>query len=485
MISGTAYAPGLQSTDGKNWSKVTNEGEAFQPAYAREAFYSAHEGGPNGYRVMKSIDKGRTWSTIARFDSANGQPTGVIAANECAMYLQSTGGVFQSMDDGITWSSIGPLLMPYDCRFQLTNNVLYAANWELYKSTLWRYVEPFDLTIPRECALKGCDADTTLKLVFNEGCSQAQLLEARLEQSDNCFRLGPLQLPLQLNGEHRIALTYSSQGRQTEIASLHLRFRIGELIIDTVIPLTATLGKEWSSVGFVTRASNASPKYGEKTVVGIYPTKAASAHGLKELTFDVSYVDDLFRFERISGSYQPSIANKSVASGKITLPISINATDIALDPNVPIAEIELTAMLTDTTSTDITISNVRLNGGDQDYARCMLALEQSMGTELSVTLQCGDSLIQRVIRGEKALVSKSINPNPTNGNITINYESRLSGVVTLSVYSLGGVLVHEEVLAADRAARAVQIDASGWASGAYTILLKSGEEEARGSVIKN
>jgi hypothetical protein len=78
----------------------------------------------------------------------------------------------------------------------------------------------------------------------------------------------------------------------------------------------------------------------------------------------------------------------------------------------------------------------------------------------------------------------SVHPNPTNGNITIDYESKLSGAVTLSVFSVGGVLVHEEVLAADRAARAVQLDASGWAGGAYTIVLKSGEEEARGAVIK-
>jgi hypothetical protein len=79
----------------------------------------------------------------------------------------------------------------------------------------------------------------------------------------------------------------------------------------------------------------------------------------------------------------------------------------------------------------------------------------------------------------------SIYPSPTHDKITIKYESKLSGAVTLSVYSVNGVLVHEEVLAADAAQKPLQLDASGWASGAYTIVLKSGEEEARGSVIKN
>jgi photosystem II stability/assembly factor-like uncharacterized protein len=485
IISGTYFATGLQSYDGRRWERVSKEGESFQSAYARDAFYSVHEGGSNFYKVMKSVDKGKTWNTLSSFDPLIGDPTGVIAGNDCAMYMQSTMGVFRSSDEGVTWTSIGEQLMPYDCRFQLTNNVLYAANWELYKSTLWRYVEPFDLTLPSEYTLKGCDADTSIKIVFNEGCSQAQLLQASLEQPDNCFRLGPLQLPLQLNGEYSIPLSYSSCGRQTENATLHLRIRIGELIIDSAIKLSGTLGKEWMSVGFTARLSNATPKHGEKTVVGIYPTKAASSRGVNELTFDVSYIDDLFRFEQISGSYQPSVANKTVSSGRITLPISIRAADITLDPNVPIAAIELTTLLTDTTSTDINISNVILNGGDQDFARCMLALEQSTGTEFSITLQCSDPLIQRVIRGEKAIAIISINPNPTNGSITIDYESKLSAAVTLSVYSVNGVLVHEEVLALDLAGKPIKLDASGWASGAYTIVLKSGEEEARGSVIKN
>jgi hypothetical protein len=92
---------------------------------------------------------------------------------------------------------------------------------------------------------------------------------------------------------------------------------------------------------------------------------------------------------------------------------------------------------------------------------------------------------QSVTRATTGYIPLVIYPNPTNGNITIDYESKLSGAETLSVYSVDGVLVHEEIVALASAGKPIKLDASGWASGAYTIVLKSGENEARGSVIKN
>jgi hypothetical protein len=479
----------MYSEDGVSWKESSLQSEGYSicnsggiiVAIARDAFDQCS--------LVQSLDNGETWTTINGSIDSVGRPV-QIAANTCFLYLQSNKGFFKSDNNGVTWIRIGDVSTTFG-KFHLQENVAYLPRrafndnaWE--PAELWRYIEPVELAVQNPLVIQSCEIDTLVTLTYNSDCFKGELLSAEIIQPSDRFTLGSLSLPQDVSGDFSIPFSYSSLAPgSTDNASLKLRFRAGAYIFDTVISITAQSGAGASSVGFVTRVSNASPKHGEKTVVGIYPTEAASARGLNEVTFDVSYHDDLFRFEQISGSYQPSVTNKTLTTGTITLPISISATDITLEPNVPIAEIELTAMLTDTTSTDITISNVMLNGGDQDFARCMLALEESTGAELSVSLRCGDPLIQRVMRGQQAIEIKSINPNPASGKITVDYESKLSGGVTLAVYSVSGVLVHEEVLASDRGDAAVQIDASVWASGAFTIVLKSGEEEARGGVIKN
>jgi hypothetical protein len=89
---------------------------------------------------------------------------------------------------------------------------------------------------------------------------------------------------------------------------------------------------------------------------------------------------------------------------------------------------------------------------------------------------------QKVRSADIDVIQISITPNPTNGKLTIDYESKLSGEVMLSVYSVNGVVMHQEVI--HSAGKPIQLDTSGWPSGAYAIVLRSGDDEARGSVIK-
>jgi photosystem II stability/assembly factor-like uncharacterized protein len=120
-------------------------------------------------------------------------------------------------------------------------------------------------------------------------------------------------------------------------------------------------------------------------------------------------------------------------------------------------------------------------------AECVASRYQRPDTLTVLFADCESSLLLDHMgqsHSEKAIEIKSINPNPTQGSITIDYESKLKGAVTLTVYSVDGVRVHEQVIASDPQ-KPLQLETSGWSSGAYTIVLKCGESEARGGVVKN
>ncbi len=485
------YSPFMYSRDGVTWHESNFQGLSARACNYRDEDYALAQ--TNDYRnvLIKSTDHGVTWNEVIKLDGDLRVHTAFLTSNNCGLYMQTYYATFRSRDAGLNWENIGSIGSWRWGQLTSQQNMIYCPRIGLrgdsiVPAELWRYIEPVELTVQNPLVFESCEIDTSVTLTYNADCFEGELISAEIIQPSDRFTLGNLSLPQDVSGDFSIPFHYSSLGPgATDNASLKLRFRAGAYIFDTVISITAQSGAGGSSVGFTTRVSNASPKTSERVTVGIYPTKAVTSLGLKEISFDLSYQDDIFQFNSINGPQQPAITNQTLSAGLITMPIVINASDMTLDPNVPITEIELTTTVTELTSTAVTLANVKLNGGDQEYALCKLALEASTSAGVTVALQCGDESMRRLMRGEKAIAIKSINPNPTNGNITVDYDSKLSGAVTLSVYSVGGVLVHEEVLAADRPALPLQLDASGWPSGAYTIVLKSGEDEARGGVIKN
>jgi photosystem II stability/assembly factor-like uncharacterized protein len=77
-----------------------------------------------------------------------------------------------------------------------------------------------------------------------------------------------------------------------------------------------------------------------------------------------------------------------------------------------------------------------------------------------------------------------IYPNPAQMTTQIDLPSEFSGNTTLSVYSTAGVLMHEVLLPPADAAKRLSLDTSDWECGAYIIIVRSGELEASGVLIK-
>jgi hypothetical protein len=476
-------SPFLYSTNGLSWFPSNVFGGTSQLALKGGEFFSILFWGSNGHRVIKSADGGRNWTEVTQLVGDLEGNSGVLGANTCYLYTQTFQNFYRSSDDGLTWQVLGNMGNSPGTRFYTMQNVVYVPKQTTSNVVeLWQYVEPTQLIVPNKIDLLGCKEDTTILLKYLSECFEGVLLEARVISPTNRFTLGSMSLPQSVSGEFAIPLHYSSSvPGATDNASLKIRFRAGAYTFDTVIAITANSGAGASKVGFELRPTNTSPKPGELTTIGVYPTAATTSAELTDLSFDLSYYDDLFALKSVRSASGVNFT-PSVVSGKQTAAITLSSPDIKLDPNTSVAEIDLEARLTDTVSSDVTISNIKLNNGDADYARCKLSLDESNGTALSVTLACGDPLIQRVIRGERAIAIKSIAPNPTNGKLTIDYESKLSGEVMLSVYSVNGVVMHEEAI--HSSGKPIKLDTSGWPSGAYTIVLRSGDDEARGSVIK-
>ena len=73
-------------------------------------------------------------------------------------------------------------------------------------------------------------------------------------------------------------------------------------------------------------------------------------------------------------------------------------------------------MLTDTNSTAIRMTNLKLNGGDSVYANCILSADSS-NTNFSLIPTCGDSIMREYLRTGKVLDIISIRPNPAQDEI--------------------------------------------------------------------
>src|SRR6185503_2968487 len=108
----------------------------------------------------------------------------------------------------------------------------------------------------------------------------------------------------------------------------------------------------------------------------ILPNKPIIGKGLQSVSFDLNYNSDLL--DRIS--YHSDVPNSSFTlgtetrAGKVTtLPITLTGSDLSLDPSQSIAAFKYHVMVTDTSSTRISISNLKLNGGDPNYNNCVLS----------------------------------------------------------------------------------------------------------------
>ena len=107
------------------------------------------------------------------------------------------------------------------------------------------------------------------------------------------------------------------------------------------------------------------------------------------------------------------------SSGTETLPITITGNNISLDSLQAIASLKFLAMVTKTMQTPITMSNLQLNGGDQNFANCILSADTTNST-FNLIAVCGDSTLSKFMNGILPMKIISLRPNPAQDEIIID-----------------------------------------------------------------
>jgi hypothetical protein len=469
------YFIGSTSDGGLTWNRFPHSYEIWQPAVIKgsQNYFACQDAWGV---VFRSTNGGLSWDSIHFFDGE--ALSGTVRTDECgSVYVQTANvinlkgsGVYRSQDLGETWELLGPFSSDYDdARFALDGKNLVVTdtidNTTRY-AHVWQYVgPPLALTIEDQIEFAVChDTLFALDYEFADFCVGAypELLGAKITGSDK-FEIDADFSPREIRSPQSIAVNYSPTGGSSDTTYLTLTFWTGNITFDTTITFIGRKPDQ-QQVSLGLKVSKTSVQNDEMVDIAVKADRAIANAGLNQLTFNVEYYDDLFRFVDATSPIGASIGATQRVGRKLVIPVTLRGTDLILDPAVPIVELHLAARLTDSIRTSIDLTDLQLNGGDIDYANCKLSAS-STSASVAVALNCGDDLMQRVMRGEKAIAIKSINPNPTNGSITIDYDSKLSGAVTLSVYSVNGVLVHEEILGAAPSHKPIQLDASGWASG--------------------
>jgi hypothetical protein len=134
-------------------------------------------------------------------------------------------------------------------------------------------------------------------------------------------------------------------------------------------------------------------------------------------------------------------------SGKfVTLPVTIKGTNISLDSAQPLASVKLFVFLSDSTSTPIQLSTIKLNSSDPDYERCTLSATSDT-TNFSVYLHCGDSTIVEYMRGNPLpLRIVSLKPNPAQNELAIELDAAEGEVTQMEIYDeLGNRVMRREI----------------------------------------
>ncbi|MDP4221390.1 MAG: T9SS type A sorting domain-containing protein [Bacteroidota bacterium] len=500
IISGGNSQPVLSkslytSDAGLTWQQSTFDAEQYQPIglQGTMTFFALTEQDcpPNVDQVgslSRSDDGGITWRKIYQYhDHTNFSVTGTLQNNAMGIFFQTTldnsEGIMMSSDSGTTLYSICGPINDVDTRFYVRDSFIYAGDkhgglWLNTTGIGSNSTPQLSLTRISAPALFKCqNFDTVITFTFFDSCNnnQAKLVGASISGSPSFSFSSPSLIPRTIHPNDSLTVSYRPQSTGADTAQLHLRFHLGFKDFDTVIPLFGGGMATKESVRFIPVILTSSAAAGSYIDLLIKPDKSLSGRDLQSITFDLSYYGDLFEIVSPS-SPNPSVlvtTGTKTQNGKIeTLPVTITGKDISLDSTEPIAVIKLWVMLTDTTFTTITMSDLKLNNDDSDYKNCILSADAG-NANFTLHFDCGDSTIYKYLRTGSVLGITSLRPNPAQDEVQIDVQSATKQDASIEIRNALGVQVYSDAKSLSVGSNGLHLETKGLASGLYIVRITS------------
>src|SRR5579883_2063930 len=227
---------------GKTWTSLNHSQHSWSPCAIPNSlsYVSAQDQGNN---IYLSTSAGQTWG------SGGWVPyplTGCVRAGLCAIYVQTSVGLYESVDFS-NWSAIGGPGNTYDTRFYVTSTDIFAGDiagnvWSLPSGTgNWPSLrfKPSNISLVQAA---GCSKSTALAAFQNLSCIPLTIKGATLSDSLR-WSLGPVKLPVTLQQGDSLQFHLAGMGETpgTYSATLRLFIQTQTGITDTLLPLQITL----------------------------------------------------------------------------------------------------------------------------------------------------------------------------------------------------------------------------------------------------
>jgi hypothetical protein len=392
-------------------------------------------------------------------------------------------GIMMSEDSGYSFHSICGPSNYIDTRFYVCNNFIYAGDKQggLWLNTTGigsNSTPQLSITKINTPALLQCQKfDSLISFTFFDSCAntQAKLVSALISGSNNFSFSSPSVIPRTIHPNDSLIISYNPINSKPDTAQLHLRFHLGWKDFDTTIWLFGAGRIPKENVKFIPSLSQSAAWAGTITDLYVMPDKAISGKGLQSISFDLNYNADLL--DESSRVFSTGIPGAVITVGTespsqtrhgASLPVTITGTNLALDPKLPIADIKFEAMVTDTTFTQITMTNLKLNGGDPNYANCVLSAD-SPDTSFTLIPACGDSILRGYLRTGKVLDIISIRPNPAQDELEIDLRSAMKQDALIEIFDALGAKVFTDMRNIISGINSIHLDTKGLSGGMYLV----------------
>lgn len=321
--------------------------------------------------------------------------------------------------------------------------------------------------------------DTVIHYGYTIPCSEATLIGAEIVGS-NAFVVDPtLSLPQAVGFRDSVSIRYIPQGLSSDQATLHLKFLVDGVPVDTVLSLRGSVSDifhlQWPTlltdqgvkreqdslgalVGFTVRTSQDIPQ---------------SIH-LDSLQMQLSFNDNVLDLRRLYTSPAWQITDSSVMRGVMNLVLHRTAQgDLAKDSVILGAK--FATYVSDSNYSTVDLSHVVFNNLDT-VTRGPCVIDQPDEVLYELLPECSDSVLQYFMRGEPLIDLMTVIPNPAEHaqHVTVHLHLAQEGeIIVRLIDMLGNEKLKVDVGRLEKGEQSVPLDISHIPSGAYLLTVQN------------
>ncbi len=317
-----------------------------------------------------------------------------------------------------------------------------------------------------------CDERDSLFTLKNLGCDT--LIISAVDLQGSGFSSDAETPIILLPGESKnitIKTTIDTAGGKTNNSAI-ISFKTDADTSISPITLQRTFSYPKSfSVGLTTDSLRATS--GSVVVVSI-----TSGDGLGQANSGVNTLDvDLTLNDDLLG-YLKAVSPNKISRNGGHLTITGNP-ELQTLPSGSLADLYYEVFLTKDSATDIVMSNLKLNGGNQTNCEPKITNTNSAFT---YRFECGDHILQRYLKGEAPLKIISVRPNPAQKEITVDYSTKTNENVTIEIIDVLGNLISKQI--ATTTSSRITLPISSLISGSYIIRLSQQDHTVSARFVK-